>query len=219
MLVNLLINKAGAFWAILVFASFIAGLFVVADEEQRFREELASDRGRMDVSFEKYQARLSKLLRHDNDVGWDVEFGKVLLVLGIIALVAAVVFFGRKIRGNFIIEAQDETPELSLETVATEKVALAHAETAEAASDFRHALRFLYLSAILHLQERGRLTHDKSLTNWEYLRALQSDAALQRALLPAIQVFDEVWYGCQPCDAETVANYRELLKDVYRTNR
>ena len=216
---NLLTNKAGAFWAILVFASFIAVLFVVADEEQRFREELASDRGRMDVSFEKYQARLSKLLRHDNDVGWNVEFGKVLLVLGIIALVAAVVFFGRKIRSNFIIEAQDETPEFSLETVATEKVALAHAETAEAASDFRHALRFLYLSAILHLQERGRLTHDKSLTNWEYLRALQSDVALQRALLPAIQVFDEVWYGCQPCDAETVANYRELLKDVYRTNR
>ena len=216
---NLLTNKAGAFWAILVFASFIAVLFVVADEEQRFREELASDRGRMDVSFEKYQARLSKLLRHDNDVGWNVEFGKVLLVLGIIALAASVVFFGRKIRSNFIIEAQDETPEFSLETVATEKVALAHAETAEAASDFRHALRFLYLSAILHLQERGRLTHDKSLTNWEYLRALQSDVALQRALLPAIQVFDEVWYGCQPCDAETVANYRELLKDVYRTNR
>lgn len=194
-------------------------LFVLADEEQRFREELASDRGRMDVSFEKYQTRLAKLLRHNNDAGWNVEFRKVLLVLGIIALVAAAVFFGRKIRSNLIVEAQDEAPEHSLVTVATEKVALAHAETAEAASDFRHALRFLYLSAILHLQERGRLTHDKSLTNWEYLHALQSDVALQRALLPAIQVFDEVWYGYQPCDAETVANYRELLKDIYRTNR
>ena len=193
--------------------------FVLADEEQRFREELASDRGRMDVSFEKYQTRLAKLLRHPNDVGWNVEFRKVLLVLGIIALVAAAVFFGRKIRSNLIVEAQDAAPEHSLVTVATEKVALAHAETAEAASDFRHALRFLYLSAILHLQERGRLTHDKSLTNWEYLHALQSDVALQRALLPAIQVFDEVWYGYQPCDAETVANYRELLKDIYRTNR
>lgn len=193
--------------------------FVLADEEQRFREELASDRGRMDVSFEKYQTRLAKLLRHNNDADWNVEFRKVLLVLGIIALVAAAVFFGRKIRSNLIVEAQDEAPEHSLVTVATEKVALAHAETAEAASDFRHALRFLYLSAILHLQERGRLTHDKSLTNWEYLHALQSDVALQRALLPAIQVFDEVWYGYQPCDAETVANYRELLKDIYRTNR
>ena len=193
--------------------------FVLADEEQRFREELASDRGRMDVSFEKYQTRLAKLLRHPNDVGWNVEFRKVLLGLGIIALVAAAVFFGRKIRSNLIVEAQDAAPEHSLVTVATEKTALAHAETAEAASDFRHALRFLYLSAILHLQERGRLTHDKSLTNWEYLHALQSDVALQRALLPAIQVFDEVWYGYQPCDAETVANYRELLKDIYRTNR
>ena len=216
---NPLTNKACAFWAILIFTSLLAVPFVLADEEQRFREELASDRGRMDVSFEKYQTRLAKLLRHPNDVGWNVEFRKVLLVLGIIALVAAAVFFGRKIRSNLIVEAQDEAPEHSLVTVATEKVALAHAETAEAASDFRHALRFLYLSAILHLQERGRLTHDKSLTNWEYLHALQSDVALQRALLPAIQVFDEVWYGYQPCDAETVANYRELLKDIYRTNR
>ena len=207
------------FWAILIFTSLLAVPFVLADEEQRFREELASDRGRMDVSFEKYQTRLAKLLRHNNDADWNVEFRKVLLVLGIIALVAAAVFFGRKIRSNLIVEAQDEAPEHSLVTVATEKVALAHAETAEAASDFRHALRFLYLSAILHLQERGRLTHDKSLTNWEYLHALQSDVALQRALLPAIQVFDEVWYGYQPCDAETVANYRELLKDIYRTNR
>lgn len=216
---NPLTNKACAFWAILIFTNFLAVPFVLADEEQRFREELASDRGRMDVSFEKYQTRLAKLLRHPNDADWNVEFRKVLLVLGIIALVAAAVFFGRKIRSNLIVEAQDEAPEHSLETVATEKVALAHAETAEAASDFRHALRFLYLSAILHLQERGRLTHDKSLTNWEYLHALQSDVALQRALLPAIQMFDEVWYGYQPCDAETVANYRELLKDIYRTNR
>ena len=216
---NPLTNKACAFWAILIFTNFLAALFVLADEEQRFREELASDRGHMDVSFEKYQTRLAKLLQHPNDVGWNVEFRKVLLVLGIIALVAAAVFFARKIRSNLIVEAQDEAPEHSLVTVATEKVALAHAETAEAASDFRHALRFLYLSAILHLQERGRLTHDKSLTNWEYLHALQSDVALQRALLPAIQVFDEVWYGYQPCNAETVANYRELLKDIYRTNR
>lgn len=190
----------------------------MADEEQRFREELASDQTRMDVSFEKYQTILSKLLQH-NDAKWDIEFSKVLLVLGIIALVAAVIFFGMKIRSNLITEARDEAPHLVLETVGTEKVALAHAETAEAANDFRHALRFLYLSAILHLQERGLLTYDKSLTNWEYLRALQTDAALQRALLPAIQIFDEVWYGYKPCDAETVANYRELLKEVYRTNR
>ena len=215
---NRMTNKAGALGFILLFASCLSVISAMADEEQRFREELASDRTRMDVSFEKYQTILSKLLRH-NDAEWDIGFSKVLLVLGIIALVAAVIFFGMKIRSNLITEARDEAPHLVPETVATEKVALAHAETAEAASDFRHALRFLYLSAILHLQERGLLTHDKSLTNWEYLRALQTDAALQRALLPAIQVFDEVWYGYKPCDAETVANYRELLKDVYRTNR
>ena len=59
------------------------------------------------------------------------------------------------------------------------------------------------------------LTYDKSLTNLEYLHTLQTHAELQDALRPAIQVFDDVWYGYKPCNAGTIGNYRALLEKVY----
>ena len=53
------------------------------------------------------------------------------------------------------------------------------------------------------------------MTNREYLHQSQVDINLQKTLGPAVTVFDEIWYGHKPCDAETVANYRDLLQKVY----
>jgi len=193
----------------------IAQLFAMPVEEQTFREELKR-RAEMDVSYEEYQAALAKIFEHRT--GWDADLRYVLFPLGAIALGIVVAFFVRQIRMNLIVEARDDVSDTELERVETEKAALARAETAEASNDFRSALRFLYLSAILHLQERGVLPYDKSLTNREYLHQMQVDIDLQATLGPAVTVFDEVWYGHKPCDAETVANYRDLLQKVYARN-
>ena len=187
-------------------------LLVLAAEEAALREELETHRSRTEVSYEKYRDELEKIL---NPQRWDADLRYVLFPLGAIALGAVIIFFIQQIRMNLISEARDEVAETELEQVDTERAALARAETAEAASDFRGALRFLYLSAILHLQERGVLPYDKSLTNREYLHRAQEDIDLHTALGPAITVFDEVWYGHKPCDAETVASYRDLLQKVY----
>lgn len=187
-------------------------LSALAAEEQTLREELETHRSRTEVSYEKYRDELEKIL---NPRRWDADLRFVLFPLGAIALGVVIIFFIRQIRMNLISEAHDEVAETELEQVETERAALARAETAEAASDFRGALRFLYLSAILHLQERGVLPYDKSLTNREYLHQARADIDLHTALGPAITVFDEVWYGHKPCDAETVASYRDLLQKVY----
>ncbi|MYA71627.1 DUF4129 domain-containing protein [Candidatus Poribacteria bacterium] len=184
----------------------------LAAEEQTLREELETHRSGTEVSHEKYRDELEKIL---NPRRWDADLRFVLFPLGAIALGVVIIFFIRQIRMNLISEAGDEVAETELDHVETERAALARAETAEAASDFRGALRFLYLSAILHLQERGVLPYDKSLTNREYLHQAQADIDLHTALGPAITVFDEVWYGYKPCDAETVASYRDLLEKVY----
>ncbi|MXV73085.1 DUF4129 domain-containing protein [Candidatus Poribacteria bacterium] len=190
-------------------------LSVLAAEEQTFREELETRRSGTEVSYEKYRENLEKIL---NPRMWDADLRFVLFPLAAIALGAAIIFFIRQIRMNLIGEARDEVAETALERVETERAALARADSAEAANDFRSALRFLYLSAILHLQERGVLPYDKSLTNREYLHQAQVDIDLHTALGPAITVFDEVWYGHKPCDAETVASYRNLLKKVYASH-
>lgn len=187
-------------------------LLALAAEEQTLREELETRRSGTEVSYEKYRDELEQIL---NPRKWDADLKFVLFPLGAIALGAVIIFFIRQIRMNLISEAHDEVAETELEQVETERAALARAETAEAASDFRGALRFLYLSAVLHLQERGVLPYDKSLTNREYLHQAEADIDLHTALGPAITVFDEVWYGHKPCDAETVASYRDLLQKVY----
>ena len=199
-------------FCIIVCCVSLSAIFAIAAEEQAFREELEARRSEMEVSYEEYRAYLEKLIDNRR---WDTDLIYILFPLGAVALGAVVIFFIRQIRLNLIGEAQQEVTETALERVETERAALARAETAEAASDFRGALRYLYLSAILHLQERGVLPYDKSLTNREYLRQAQADTDLHTALGPAITVFDEVWYGHKPCDAETVANYRDLLQKVY----
>ncbi len=199
-------------FCIIVCCVSLSAIFAMAAEEQAFREELEARRSEMEVSYEEYRAYLEKLTDNRR---WDTDLRYILFPLGAVALGAVVIFFIRQIRLNLIGEARDEVTETALEHVETERAALARAETAEAASDFRGALRYLYLSAILHLQEQGVLPYDKSLTNREYLRQAQVDTDLHTALGPAIIVFDEVWYGHKPCDAETVANYRDLLQKVY----
>jgi len=190
-------------------------LVTLAAEEQTLREELETHRSGTEVSYEKYRDELAKILNPQDPREWDADLRYVLFPLGAVALGVVIIFFIRQIRMNLISEARDEVAETELEQVETERAALARAETAEAASDFRGALRFLYLSAILHLQERGVLPYDKSLTNREYLHQAQADIDLYTALGPAITVFDEVWYGYKPCDAETVASYRDLLQKIY----
>ena len=182
-------------------------------EEQAFREELETRPPEMEVSYTEYREALVETFEGGGN--WDVNLRYVLFPLGAIALSAVIIFFIRQIRMNLIIEAREDVSDTALARVETEKAALAHAETAEASNDFRGALRFLYLSAIFHLQERGVLPYDKSLTNREYLYQTQEDTDLQATLGPAVTVFDEVWYGHKPCDAETVAGYRELLQKVY----
>ena len=200
---------------IMCFVGFSAVLTIAAAEEQTLREELETRRSGTEVSYEKYQEDLAKIL---NPRTWDADLRYVLFPLAAIALGAVVIFFVRQIRMNLISEARDDVEETELEEVETERAALARADSAEAANDFRSALRYLYLSAILHLQERGVLPYDKSLTNREYLHQARTDMELHAALGPAITVFDEVWYGHKPCDAETVANYRDLLQKVYGRN-
>ena len=188
-------------------------LLVYATEEEIFRDELHSDTEVPDVSLEKYQKELAKLLQpHDT---WDLNLKYIIFPLAAIALTFIVIFFIRQIQLNIIRDVDADESETIVDEVQTEKAALSRADTAIESNDFRGAIRYLYLSAIFHLQENGILPYDKSMTNREYLQQTDIDDNLQTALGPAITVFDEVWYGYKPCDEDTVSSYRELIKEVY----
>ena len=199
-------------------------LFAAETEMQRFRKEIETNHANMDISFKKYEDILSKLFSlHDRRTGTfrsliGIGTADALLWIGCLVLIGLACFFIQQIRRNLVNEVGDSVTESEMDNVTTAQAALTQSEVAVASHNFRDALRFLYLSAILHLQEQGILTYDKSLTNLEYLHTLQVHAELQEALRPVIQVFDDVWYGYKPCNADTIANYQELLQKVYLTN-
>jgi hypothetical protein len=73
-------------------------------------------------------------------------------------------------------------------------------------------VRYLYLSALLWLDERDHLRYDRALTNREYLERVRNNPALRTRLAPVIETFDRVWYGHAALDAQAFAAYQEQIE-------
>jgi hypothetical protein len=78
------------------------------------------------------------------------------------------------------------------------------------------AVRYLYLSALLLLEERGLLRYDRSQTNREYLRGVVHRPDLAAILQEVVEVFDRVWYGFQPIDEAEVSHYTARVAELRR---
>jgi hypothetical protein len=75
-------------------------------------------------------------------------------------------------------------------------------------------VRYLYLSALLLLDERGLLRYDRSRTNLEYLRTVRDSPDLVRPLRSVIEIFDRVWYGFEAIDPRTYQEYVERVDEL-----
>lgn len=91
---------------------------------------------------------------------------------------------------------------------ATAAAARRQALALAGAGNYRQAVRQLYLSALLHLEERGVVRADRSLTNREYLAQVRDDPVTRAHLQPVVQTFDEVWYGIHEPDGDTFRRYQ-----------
>ena len=75
-------------------------------------------------------------------------------------------------------------------------------------------MRYLYLSSLLLLDERGLLRYDRSKTNREYLSSLSNTPELSEPLNEVIDVFDNVWYGYHSLDEETFKHYSDRVEEL-----
>ena len=73
--------------------------------------------------------------------------------------------------------------------------------------DYRSAICYMYLSALLLLDERGILHYNRSLTNREYLRLVRDQPDLENNLRVVVDAFDRVWYGKQSIDQDDYIRY------------
>ena len=72
---------------------------------------------------------------------------------------------------------------------------LAHARALAEQSDFREAVRYVYIASLRKLAGSGLVTLQENRTNWEYQRSLRSrSATVYDTLLPGTRLFDRIWY-------------------------
>lgn len=145
-------------------------------------------------------------------VGNTVYYGRVpLMIAAAILLVLSLVYISRKLSSSLVREAELAAQSGDDDALLTSKGALQRAQTLSNQGDYRNAIRFLYLSSLLVLDERGLLRYDRSRTNREYLRSVSSKPGLATPLRDVIDVFDRVWYGFESVDEEA---YQSYLKHV-----
>jgi hypothetical protein len=93
------------------------------------------------------------------------------------------------------------------------RLAEARAET----RDYRSAIRYLYLSTLLALDERGVIHYDATLTNREHLAQVQGKPALKEPLRRLVTIFDDVWYGYAAVDEALYTSYRSQVQQLWQS--
>jgi len=136
-------------------------------------------------------------------------------IVGVIALVLLLAYWLRGFLGSFIGAVElpadgdgaDDLPQTPAE-------ARRRAAGLAAGGDFRSAVRNLYLSALLTLEQNGLAPADRSLTNREVLRRVPLDHPVRSHLQPVVDTFDEVWYGVHEPDDQTYRAYTHSINEL-----
>lgn len=144
------------------------------------------------------------------------EAREIAVVVGVLIVLAVAAYFLISLRRQSAGDAQLPPDPSDPEAGLTAGQALSNAQRLAAAGDYRTAVRQLYLSTLLWLDEHGRLKYDRALTNREYLRVLSGAPALRDALAPVVETFDRIWYGFAPISAAEFERYRQDVDALRR---
>jgi hypothetical protein len=131
------------------------------------------------------------------------------------ALLAAVLFFAfRTLVVDFMKEAQIKGGDDGESKPLTSETAFEKAQSLSRGGDYRSAVRYLYLSSLLLMDERGVLRYDRSKTNREYLRSVSNSPEFAKPLEEVIEVFDNVWYGYHSLEEDTFKHYSDRVQEL-----
>lgn len=135
-------------------------------------------------------------------------------ILGTILLAAILLYALRGLLGELVTDAKLEAAAQAGDEALTAQAALKRAQRLSGEGDYRTAVRYLYLSSLLLLEEKGLLRYDRSLTNREYLRSVAQHPELAATLRDVIDVFDRVWYGFEPLDSADYQHYENQVNNL-----
>ena len=134
-------------------------------------------------------------------------YGRVpLIIAAVIIFIVSLYFISRNLSRNLVRDAQ-LAAEAGGDELLSSTSAMQRAQILSTQGDYRTAIRYLYLSSLLTLDEQGLLRYDRSRTNREYLRSVASKPVLANPLRSVIDLFDRVWYGFEEVDEKTYQAY------------
>ena len=163
--------------------------------------------------WDQFWELLARLLPDEVPFGGSSALQYALTAVGALALFLVLTYAFRELRARFTEEEEVDLAGKGERTM-TAAGALRRAQTLSEAGDYRTSVRFLYLSALLLLEERGVLRYDRSLTNREYLHSLAQQPQLASVLSEVIDVFERVWYGYQPIEAAAYQHYAAQVQEL-----
>ena len=144
-----------------------------------------------------------------------VYYGRLpLIIAGVLIFIFSLFFVIRNFSRNLVRDSQLTEEEQIAEGLLTAKTALQRAQSLSDHGDYRTAVRYLYLSSLLILDEQGLLRYDRSRTNREYLRSVAAKPEIEKPLHDVIDVFDRVWYGFEPVDDAAYQSYVEHVEEL-----
>ncbi len=158
---------------------------------------------------------ISPLLPEEAVITLDVAWFRYLLTgLATLLLILVLAFMLRGLLADLVTEAEINVDPETGKEILTANLAIKRAQGLSDAGDYRTAIRYLYLSSLLLLDERGLLRYNRSQTNREYLRSVAHLPHLAAILREVIDVFDRVWYGYQAVDKATYIQYAARVEKL-----
>lgn len=142
--------------------------------------------------------------------------GWVMLIIGGLLILALVLYTLRGVRRTVAAEARVRAEAEAEEEHMTVQEATDRTRNAAQAGDYRTATRYLYLSTLLWLEERGMVRYDRSRTNREYLQQLRGKPT-HDAFVPVVDTFERVWYGKRPLESADFDAYQQQI-NALRSN-
>lgn len=135
-------------------------------------------------------------------VGWGIS------LVGAGALILLLSYWIRRFGAGILAGVNQRSQEDGDgEIPRTAAEARTQANTYAQGGNYREAVRRLYLSALLHLDETGLIRFERKQTNREVLAQLPPEQPMRHHLAPVVDTFDQVWYGIREPDAQTFTRY------------
>jgi len=190
---------------------------ILARPEFQWREESNPIQDWFQKLWDRFAAWLDKLFP-DREVDVTVDMGggglSIWTILAIFLLVLILAYIFRGFIADLVTEARIGANGAAGDEILTAESAFARAQSLSRGGDHRSAVRYLYLSALLLLDERGLLRYDRTRTNREVLRTVSDKPELAQPLSEVVDVFDNVWYGYHEVDDTQFKHYSDRVEEL-----